>query len=77
MMQISEPKFVGLIADLMPNIRLMQAFGHFIFRYIAGPILIRKLYSVTHLVLLLFQFACIIWNLAKYTNNVNELTCNL
>lgn len=74
-MQIQEVKYAGLVSDLMPNIRLMQGFGHFIFRYISGPVLIRKLYSFTHLILLLFQFGCIIFNLIVYTGNVNELTC--
>lgn len=76
-MQIQEVKYAGLVSDLMPNIRLMQGFGHCIFRYITGPILIRKLYSVTHFVLLFFQFACTMYNLIKYAGNVNELTCKV
>lgn len=70
-------KYAGLVADLMPNIRLMQTFGHFIFRYISGPVLIRRIYSVTHLVLLLFQFMCILMNLAQNTDEVSELTGEL
>lgn len=75
-MQVQQPKYLGLVADLLPNIRLMQGFGHFLFRYITGPILIRKIYSSVHLVLLLFQFVCIIMNLAQNTDEVSELTCN-
>jgi odorant receptor len=76
-MQVQQPKYQGLVADLLPNIRLMQAFGHFIFRYVSGPILIRKIYSCAHLFLLLFNFACILVNLAATTNEVSELTCKL
>lgn len=68
-------KYVGLVADLMPNIRLMQTFGHFIFRYVSGPVLIRRIYSAVHLVLLMFQFLCLLMNLAQNTDEVSELTC--
>lgn len=75
-MQVQQPKYLGLVADLMPNIRLMQAAGHFLFKYVSGPIFIRKVYSSTHLVLILFQFFMILMNLAKNTDEVNELTAN-
>jgi odorant receptor len=74
-MQVNEPKYQGLVADLLPNIRLMQGFGHFIFKYITGPVLIRKIYSFAHLILLVFNFACILANLAANTDEVSELTC--
>lgn len=75
-MQVQQPKYLGLVSDLLPNIRLMQTFAHFIFRYVTGPILIRKVYSTITLVLILFQFVCILMNLALNTDEVSELTCN-
>lgn len=74
-MQVQQPKYAGLVADLLPNIRLMQTFGHFIFRFITGPVLIRRIYSSVHLFLILFQFLCILMNLAHNTDEVSELTC--
>ncbi|XP_035775220.1 odorant receptor coreceptor isoform X2 [Anopheles albimanus] len=75
-MQVQPSKYVGLVADLMPNIRLMQASGHFLFRYVTGPILIRKLYSWWTLIMVLLQFFAILANLATNTDDVNELTAN-
>lgn len=74
-MQVQKEKYVGLVADLLPNIRLMQASGHFLFRFISGPVLIRKVYSSVHLFLLVFQYIGIIMNLAQNTDEVTELTC--
>lgn len=73
-MQVQHTKYQGLVADLLPNIRLMQGSGHFIFRYVTGPIFIRKIYSSFHLILILFQFLCILMNLAQNTDEVTELT---
>ncbi|XP_050090058.1 odorant receptor coreceptor [Anopheles aquasalis] len=75
-MQVQPTKYVGLVADLMPNIRLMQASGHFLFRYVTGPILIRKLYSWWTLIMVLMQFFAILGNLATNADDVNELTAN-
>uniref|UniRef100_A0A182SRQ1 Uncharacterized protein n=1 Tax=Anopheles maculatus TaxID=74869 RepID=A0A182SRQ1_9DIPT len=75
-MQVQPTKYVGLVADLMPNIRLMQASGHFLFRYVTGPILIRKMYSWWTLVMVLMQFFAILGNLASNADDVNELTAN-
>lgn len=72
---MQEPKYQGLVADMLPNIRLMQGFGHFIFRYISGPVLLRKIYSAAHLFIILFQYVCILMNLAANTDEVSELTC--
>nr|ACD40044.1 odorant receptor [Phyllotreta striolata] len=73
-------KVTGLVADLMPNIRLMQASGHFMFNYHADNSgvshLLRKVYSCMHLVLVLIQYACILVNLALNPDDVNELTAN-
>lgn len=74
---MNQPKFLGLVADLLPNIRLMQTFGHFIFRYLSGSVLLRKIYSSVHLVLIIFQFFCILMNLAQNTDEVSELTGNI
>ncbi|XP_053679258.1 odorant receptor coreceptor [Anopheles nili] len=75
-MQVHPTKYVGLVADLMPNIRLMQASGHFLFRYVTGPILIRKVYSWWTLAMVLVQFFAILGNLAMNAEDVNELTAN-
>lgn len=75
-MQVQPQKYQGLVADLLPNIRLMQAFGHFLFKFVSGPVMFRKIYSFTHLFLLLFQFVTIILNLAFTAGDVNELTSN-
>nr|ATV96621.1 odorant receptor co-receptor [Eriocrania semipurpurella] len=73
-------KVQGLVADLMPNIRLMQMSGHFMFNYYAEngsmAVMMRKAYSITHLVLILVQFACMLANMAMHTDDVNELTAN-
>lgn len=71
---MNKPKYLGLVADLMPNIRLMQGFGHFIFRYTTGSMLIRKIYSSAHLIMIVFQFFCILMNLAQNIDEVSELT---
>ncbi|XP_058448316.1 odorant receptor coreceptor [Malaya genurostris] len=75
-MNVQPMKYTGLVADLMPNIRLMQGFGHFMFRYIDGPILIRKLYSWFNLIMIFLQFVAIIVNLVLNMHDVNELTAN-
>lgn len=74
-MQVQQPKYTGLVADLLPNIRLMQAFGHFLFKFVSGPVLIRHIYSGVHLFLILFQYFCLVMNLAQNTDEVSELTC--
>lgn len=73
-MQVHSPKYQGLVADLLPNIRIMQTVGHFIFRYVSGSIFIRKLYSSAHLILFLLQYFFIMTNLIQNMNEVSELT---
>lgn len=73
-MQVQSPKYQGLVADLLPNIRIMQAIGHFIFRYVSGPIFIRKLYSSAHLILFMLQYFFLMANLIQNMNEVSELT---
>ncbi|CAO1411939.1 unnamed protein product [Diamesa serratosioi] len=75
-MQAQNSKYQGLVADLLPNIRLMQTSGHFIHKYVTGSVLLRKLYSSIHMILILFQFACIMINMGQNTMEVTELTSN-
>lgn len=75
-MQVQQKQFTGLVADLMPNIRLMRFVGHFLNKYSNGPAFLNKLYSVANLILMLLQFVCIIVNLSMNTSEVNELTAN-
>lgn len=75
-MQLQQQKYQGLVGDLLPNIRWMQASGHFLFKFVNGPILLRKIYSSMHFVLVLTQFVFIVINLAQNTDEVNELTAN-
>lgn len=74
-MQVQQPKYQGLVADLLPNVRIMQTIGHFIFRYVTGPILIRKLYASAHMILFLLQYFFILTNLIQNMSEVSELTC--
>lgn len=75
-MQVQPTKHAGLIADLQPNIRLMRLFGHFMFRFSNGPVLMSKVYSGISLGLMVFQFLTIVINLVMNTDDVNELTAN-
>lgn len=75
-MQVQQKQYSGLVADLMPNIRLMQFLGHFLHKFSSGPTFLGKLYSFVHLILFILQFICIIVNLALNTSDVNELTAN-
>lgn len=75
-MQVQQKHFTGLVADLMPNIRLMRFLGHFLHKFSNGSTFLSKLYSTMHLLLMLLQFICIIINLALNTSEVNELTAN-
>lgn len=75
-MQVQQKQFTGLVADLMPNIRLMRFVGHFLNKFSNGSAFLNKVYSMIHLILMLLQFICIIVNLALNTSEVNELTAN-
>lgn len=75
-MQVQQKQFTGLVADLMPNIRLMRFLGHFLHKLSNGPSFLNTVYSFMHLTLMLLQFICIIVNLALNTSEVNELTAN-
>lgn len=75
-MQVQQKQFTGLVADLMPNIRLMRLLGHFLHKLSNGPSFLNTLYSFLHLTLMLLQFICIVVNLALNTSEVNELTAN-
>ncbi|XP_018568191.1 odorant receptor coreceptor [Anoplophora glabripennis] len=73
-------KVSGLVADLMPNIRLIQASGHFMFNYHAdnsGALHALRLgYSCAHLLFCLFQYGCIFGNLVVEKDDVNYLAAN-
>jgi hypothetical protein len=53
-------KVSGLVADLMPNIRLIQASGHFMLNYHAdnsGAVHTLRLgYCIMHLIFMLLQY---------------------
>lgn len=75
-MQVQQKQYTGLVADLMPNIRLMRLVGHFLNKFSNGPNFLNQFYSFVHLILMLLQFICIIVNLSMNTSEVNELTAN-
>lgn len=75
-MQVSQSKYTGLVADMMPNIRLMRLIGHYMFRFSSGSTFLSKVYSTIHLMLFLVQFIFLVINLAMNTGEVNELTAN-
>ncbi|CAK9805539.1 Odorant receptor coreceptor [Anthophora plagiata] len=68
----------GLVADLMPNIKLMKASGHFMFNYYADGSTkgMHKIYCIVHLVLILMQFGFCGINLMMESDDVDELTAN-
>nr|AEA30004.2 odorant receptor co-receptor [Chrysomya megacephala] len=69
-------KYVGLVADLMPNIKLMKYSGLFMHAFTGGSALLKKVYSSIHLVLILMQFIFILVNMALNADEVNELSGN-
>lgn len=69
-------KYVGLVADLMPNIKLMKYSGLFMHAFTGGSPLLKKVYSSIHLVLILAQFVFILVNMALNADEVNELSGN-
>lgn len=71
-----QKQHVGLVADLMPNIRLMRFFGHYMHRYSSGSTALGNLYSTIHLFLFLLQFLCILVNLILNRGEADELTAN-
>ncbi|KAJ6636110.1 Odorant receptor coreceptor [Pseudolycoriella hygida] len=73
-MQVQPQKVSGLVADLLPNIRLMKFFGHFFWRFSTGPVLMSKAYSAVHLSLFLIQYLCILINLVLNTGEANTIT---
>lgn len=73
-------RFQGLVNDLLPNIRLMQASGHWMFEYhqdnSSGVRALRIAYSSLHTILILIQFGCIIGNLVQERDDVNYMAAN-
>ncbi|XP_011498430.1 PREDICTED: odorant receptor coreceptor [Ceratosolen solmsi marchali] len=67
----------GLVADLMPNIRLMQSVGHFLFNYYSeGKKFPHKIYCVVTLLLILAQYSLMGVNLMMESDDVDDLTAN-
>ncbi|XP_049879122.1 odorant receptor coreceptor [Pectinophora gossypiella] len=77
---MTKVKTQGLVTDLMPNINLMRTFGHFVFNYLPESggmsLLLRKIYAGLHAFLIFIHFVCLGVNMAKYSDEVNELTAN-
>ncbi|CAH1380122.1 hypothetical protein MTP99_004056 [Tenebrio molitor] len=73
-------KVSGLVADLMPNIRLIQASGHFMLNYHAdnsGAVHTLRLgYCIMHLIFMLLQYGCNFVNLIFERGDVNDLAAN-
>ncbi|XP_050353359.1 odorant receptor coreceptor [Nymphalis io] len=73
-------KTQGLVSDLMPNIKLMQLAGHFLFNYHSDnsgmSSLLRKVYASVHAIFIVVHYVCMAVNMAKYSDEVNELTAN-
>ncbi|XP_015432571.1 PREDICTED: odorant receptor coreceptor [Dufourea novaeangliae] len=68
----------GLVADLMPNIQLMKATGHFMFNYYTdnSSKFIHKVFCFVHLFLILLQFGLCGINLMLTSDDVDVLTAN-
>ncbi|XP_071870563.1 odorant receptor co-receptor [Bombus fervidus] len=68
----------GLVADLMPNIRLMKATGHFMFNYYTdnSTKTIHRIFAIVHLILMLMQFGFCGINLIFEKEDVDDLTAN-
>ncbi|XP_050459001.1 odorant receptor coreceptor [Cataglyphis hispanica] len=68
----------GLVADLMPNIRVMKMFGHFVFNYYDdnSSKYLHKVYCCVNLFLLLLQFGLCAVNLIIESADVDDLTAN-
>lgn len=75
-MQVQQKQYTGLVADLMPNIKLMRFVGHFLNKYSDGSAFLDKVYSWVNLILMIIQFVFLIINLGLNTSEVNELTAN-
>lgn len=75
-MQVQQKQYTGLVADLLPNIRLMRFVGHFLNKFSDGSAFLNKMYSWGNLLLMLLQFVLILVNLGMNTGEVNELTAN-
>nr|ARO76408.1 odorant receptor 2 [Conogethes punctiferalis] len=77
---MTKVKALGLVSDLMPNIKLMQAAGHFLFNYHSDnsgmAMLLRKIYASVHAFLIVIHYLCMAVNMAQYSEEVNELTAN-
>lgn len=75
-MNVAPNRYQGLVADLLPNHRLMEACGHFLFKFIEGPVLVRQIYSGVNVAIVFFQYVCMVRNLMDNTKSTAELTAN-
>nr|CAD7403190.1 unnamed protein product [Timema cristinae] len=70
----------GLVADLWPNIRLMQLTGHWLFEFHQENSLMwtffRMAYSSMHTLLVLINFIFVFFNLYNQSDDVNDLAAN-
>lgn len=73
---MTDDRYVGLVTDLMPNIRLMRYSGMFMHAFSDSSPLFKKIYSSMHLIILLVQFILILVNMALNSQDVNELSAN-
>nr|UEP53743.1 OR2 [Phthorimaea operculella] len=77
---MTKVKTQGLVTDLMPNINVMRMCGHFVFNYLPEDggmsILLRKAFASVNAFFIVVQYICMGINMAKYAEEVNELTAN-
>nr|BBB06436.1 olfactory receptor2 [Samia cynthia] len=70
----------GLVTYMMPNIKLLQLSGHFLFNYHKDnnsmSVLLRRVYASVHAIMIILQYVCMGLNMANYSDEVNELTAN-
>ena len=74
--KMNRPKFKGLSAELIPNIRIMQYSGMFIFNYYkeynTALHAFRVVYAMFHLCLILVQLVFLIMNLAVGQDGMHD-----
>ncbi|XP_011164243.1 odorant receptor coreceptor [Solenopsis invicta] len=77
-MSMMKMKQQGLVADLMPNIRVMKMFGHFVFNYYDdnSSKYLHKVFCCINLFMLLLQFGLCAVNLIIESADVDDLTAN-
>ncbi|KAJ8676435.1 hypothetical protein QAD02_012222, partial [Eretmocerus hayati] len=70
-------KYQGLVLDLLPNIRVMQSVGHWLFNYYSDAIKFpHRIYCPITLFLIIVQFIFMVMNLIKEIDDNDDLTAN-